>query len=147
METKNISTSSFTYSFNSIKTPSEIFELLLYVKKWWIGFHKEIINGKSERIGDEFSFSAEEGIHYSKQRLIELEPGKKIVWLVTESNLSFLSDPYEWNNTKISFEITQGENESKITFSHEGLTPQVECYNACSSAWTQYLQNLEKKLN
>lgn len=144
---KDILKNSYTYSFNTIKSPNEIFELLLGVENWWIGIYGETITGFSKKVGDEFSFKAGDGAHYSKQRLIELNPNKKIVWLVTESHLSFLNNPDEWVNTKIGFEISQDRNKSKITFSHKGLIPKIECYDGCSGAWTKYLQNLEKKLN
>ncbi len=147
MEAKDVLPISYAYSFNSIKNPKEIFELLLDIENWWSGLYEETITGKSSRLDDEFTFKAGGGAHYSKQRLIELDTYKKIVWLVTESHLTFLNNPDEWTNTKIGFEISHDRNKSKITFSHEGLIPKIECYDVCTGAWTQYLQNLEKKLN
>ena len=147
METKDVLANSYTYSFNSIRNPKEIFELLLDIENWWSGLYEETITGTSKKLDDEFSFKAGEGAHFSKQKLIELVANKKIVWLVTESHLSFLDNPGEWTNTKICFEIYQEMNKSKIIFSHEGLIPKIDCYDVCTGAWTQYLQNLEKKLN
>lgn len=144
---KNIKSRSFTYSFNTAKSPEEIFGLLLDPTKWWIGFHEETITGKSSAINDEFSFLAGGGVHFTKQRLIELMPHSKIVWLVFESNLTFIDDPKEWVNTKIRFDITRQAEKTKVTFTHEGLIPRFECYNSCSTAWTAYLENLEKILN
>jgi hypothetical protein len=147
MKMVNENIKSFTYSLKTIKSPKEIFKLLLDVNKWWSGFHKETITGKSSKINDEFSFWAGDGVHFSKQRLIELEPHSKIVWMVTESNLTFLDDPNEWLNTKIRFDITkQGEN-TIVTFTHEDLVPRFECYDSCSMAWTAYMENLRKMLN
>ena len=120
----------FTYSFRSSKTPNAIFELLLNVDQWWSGLFEETITGKSHTLNDEFSFKAGNGAHYSKQKLVELIPGKKIVWLVTDSRLGFLSEPAEWTNTKICFEISKQEDKTQVTFTHEGLTPVIECYEA-----------------
>jgi len=136
----------FTYSFSSSKSSEEIFRLLLQIPQWWTGFYEETIKGKSERTGDEFSFAAGGGAHYSEQKLVELIPNKKLVWLVTDSNLSFLKDTAEWNGTKIGFDIAAGDSKTLVTFSHRGLVPQIECYEACSSAWAQYMQRLESKL-
>ena len=69
------------------------------------------------------------------------------MWLVTESNLSFLTKTNEWNNTKICFEIEPVADKTKVTFRHEGLILQIECYGGCSSAWTQYLEKLKDKMN
>ncbi|MCB9248673.1 MAG: hypothetical protein H6613_09070 [Ignavibacteriales bacterium] len=56
MEKKDILKNSYTYSFNTIKSPNEIFELLLGVENWWIGIYGETITGFSKKVGDEFSF-------------------------------------------------------------------------------------------
>ncbi len=138
---------SFSYSFKTSKTADEVYELLLNIDQWWSGLFEENIEGKSKKINDEFSFKAGGGVHYSKQKLVELIPGKKIVWLVTDSNLSFLKAPSEWNGTKICFVISSDKNKTEITFTHEGLVPQIECYDSCSGAWNGYLDNLKKKLN
>jgi len=149
-ETKNMNMKkeSFTYSFKSSKTPGAVFELLLDIEQWWSGLYEETIKGKSHKLNDEFSFEAGSGIHYSKQKLIELVPDKRIVWLVTTSRLNFLSDPGEWTNTKICFDISKEKDKDKtlVTFTHDGLTPRIECYNNCSGAWTGYLTKLKEKL-
>lgn len=137
----------YTYSFNSSKTPEEVFQLLLDVEQWWSGLYGETIQGKTDKLNDEFIFNAGGGAHYSKQKLTEIIPNKKVVWLVTDSKLNFLTDTGEWIDTKISFDISTKENTTKITFNHHGLVPQIECYDSCSGAWTNYLQKLEQKLN
>ncbi|PBQ31673.1 ATPase [Sphingobacteriaceae bacterium] len=136
----------YTYSFETSKTAHEVYELLLDIKKWWSGLYEEIIAGKSKKPGDEFNFKAGGGMHDTTQKLVELIPDKKIVWLVTKSQLSFLSDPSEWTNTKLCFDIEPKGNKTRVTFTHEGLTPQIECYTNCSTAWTGYLDNLNKAL-
>ena len=140
-------TQDFTYSFTSSKTPAEVFQLLLNIDQWWTGQYEETTKGKSEKINDEFTFRAGRGAHYSKQKLVELIPNKKIVWLVTDSTLSFLSDTGEWIGTKICFDISMEGNQTKVIFTHDGLVPDIECYDACSGGWTKYLEQLKKKLN
>lgn len=136
----------FTFHMESSDTSKNVFETLLNVRSWRIGLYSETINGKTEKLDDEFTFSAGGGVHYSKQKLVELIPEKKIVWLVTDSNLSFLEKPDEWTGTKICFDISTKGKKSQITFTHEGLVPKFECYNGCAGAWTQYLVNLANKL-
>ena len=143
---KNTKKENFTYSFLSSKTPDVIFELLLTVEQWWSGLYNETIEGKTQLLNDEFTFNAGGGVHNTTQKLIELIPNKKIVWLVTNSKLTFLGNPSEWENTKICFELSKEGDKTIVTFMHDGLVPQIECYNNCSVAWTNYLENLKKKL-
>jgi hypothetical protein len=136
----------FQYSLATKKKQNEVFAYLINPQNWWVGLFGETIEGNSKDINDEFSFRAGDGVHYSNQKLVELETNKKISWLVTECNLSFLINTNEWVGTKICFDIEQEGNNTKITFTHKGLIPQIECYDTCSSAWTQYLQNLKEHL-
>ena len=136
----------FQYSFTSSKKQNEVFAYLINPNNWWVGLFGETIEGNSKDINDEFSFRAGDGVHYSNQKLVDLDPDKKIIWLVTESNLSYLKNTNEWAGTKICFDIEQEDNMTKITFTHKGLIPQFECYGGCSSVWTQYLQNLKEHL-
>lgn len=141
------SNKNYQYTFHSNKTAEEIFPVLQDVRQWWIGIFGETISGETNIIGDEFSFSAGHGAHFSKQKLIEIKPNKELVWLVIESNLSFLNDTQEWENTRIIFNLEGTAHGTKITFIHAGLVPNIECYKNCTDAWTQYLENLEKALN
>ncbi|MFL5764680.1 MAG: SRPBCC family protein [Bacteroidia bacterium] len=138
---------SFTYTFKTSKEAEKLYSLLLEVDQWWSGLFGENITGESRKAGDEFVFKAGGGLHDTKQKLIELIPGKKVTWEVVDSHLSFLKDTGEWTGTKISFELARAGNETLVTFSHDGLTPGMECYEACSGAWNSYLDNLKKKLS
>lgn len=136
----------FQYLLTTSKKTGEVFTHLINPRNWWVGLFGETMTGKSEGINDEFTFKAGDGVHYSNQKMIELVSDKKIVWLVTESNLSFLENTNEWAGTKICFDIESTEDATNIIFTHIGLVPQIECYGGCSSAWTQYMQKLQENL-
>lgn len=130
----------FTTTITISKSLAEVWDVILNVRAWWSGLHGEEITGESKALNDEFSFNAGGGMHYSKQKLVELVPGKKVKWLVTDSKLDFLTDKTEWNNTSFEFELSESNGHTTIQFTHNGLTPEVECYNACAPAWTKYIQ-------
>ncbi len=141
-----MSEQSFHFSFSSSKNSLDLFHFLAEPRNWWMGVYGEVIDGNSSQPGDEFSFSAADGVHHSRQKLVESVPGKRISWLVTGSNLSFLNNTNEWTGTTISFTLEQQGDRTSVTFLHEGLVPAFECYEACSGGWTQYLQKLAAQM-
>jgi Activator of Hsp90 ATPase homolog 1-like protein len=131
----------FSVTLVTHQTPHQVFQAIRNVPNWWSGYFSEHFAGNFENLHDEFTFHAGDGAHYSKQKLIEVISDKKIVWLITESELSFLENKEEWTGTKVIFEISKKGDQTEMTFTHEGLNPEKECYDSCSPAWTQYLQN------
>jgi hypothetical protein len=125
----------FTTSIVVDKSPTEVFNAIKNVHGWWQG---EII-GSTEKLNDEFTYQMGE-FHFSKQKTVELIPDKKVVWRVTESKINFVADKNEWLDTTIIFDIMKAENGTKLTFTHHGLIPKIECYGGCSGAWGQLIE-------
>jgi len=119
----------------------EVFNAVCNVSKWWT----EDIKGKTKTLDDEFTVQFED-VHYSKQRLIEVVPDKKIVWLITESKLNFLQNKAEWTDTRIVFDISAHGDKTRLQFTHVGLVPDIECYKDCSNAWGYYISGSLAKL-
>lgn len=137
----------YTVELETQMSGQELYEFLLKIENWWSGIYNETIRGQSKKLDDEFTFSAGDGVHFSKHRLIELVPGTKIVWQVIESNLSFLDNPNEWDQTFLQFDILENKStKTKLRFTHRGLVPEIECYSRCSDAWSLYFQKLKSTL-
>ena len=56
-----------------------------------------------------------------------------------EKHFSFTQDKTEWQGTKIVFDIVKKGTQTELRFTHEGLVPEYECYEACSEGWSTYV--------
>lgn len=121
----------FTTSITVGRSPEFVFSRLTDVSKWWGGPDLE---GSSSKLNDEFTIIHGDA-HYSKQQVVEFNPGGRLVWLVAESRLNWLKNMYEWTNTRMIFEIAASGHQTVINFTHEGLVPEKECYARCAEGW------------
>jgi hypothetical protein len=96
---------SFTTAFSVDQTPKQVFDAITNVRGWWSGN----IEDGTAKLGDEFTYRYQD-VQHSKQRLVEVVPDQKVVWLVLDSYLSFPKDKTEWNGTKVIFEIGRKGN-------------------------------------
>lgn len=115
------------------KSPKNVFKAITSdIAKWWGGKDFE---GSSTKLNDEFIIN-HPGAHYSKQKLIEVIPDKRVAWLVTESKLDWIEkDKAEWTGTRIIFELTPKGDKTIINFTHDGLVPEKECYDRVEQGW------------
>jgi len=132
---------SFTTTLTVDQSPEAVFATINDPRGWWAG----TFEGKTHVLGAEFSYRYE-ALHFSKQRVTELVPGRKVVWTVTDSALQFAKPKDEWTGTKVVFDITRTGEQTEIRFQHVGLLPDFACYGPCSRGWTHVLRELAAHL-
>src|SRR5215813_5810774 len=105
MRNENYTAANYTVAIEVAKSAREVFDHIIHdVSKFW----PEEFEGESSKLNDEFVFRTGDS-HYSKNKVIELVPDKKVVWLVTESIRK--TDNFDWTGTKMIFELTpKGDN-------------------------------------
>jgi hypothetical protein len=56
-----------------------------------------------------------------------------------EGGPAFASERSEWSGTTIVFELCPVGDGTEVRFTHLGLVSQLECFDACTSAWAYYV--------
>jgi hypothetical protein len=131
----------YTTTFTVDQTPKDVFAAITNVRGWW----SEEIDGETARLGDVFNYHFSD-IHRSKMKLIDVIPNKKVVWLVLENDFNFTEDKTEWINTQIVFDISEKDGQTEVRFTHVGLVPAYECFEACSTGWSTYINGSLRSL-
>ena len=136
--------SDYSTSLTVQQSADEVYAAILNVGGWWTGE----IEGRADEVGVEFAYRHLPQ-HYSLQRVVELEPGRRVAWQVVDSKLAFVSEPSEWTGSQIVFDIAPAAagsapehlraGSTELRFTHIGLVLDVECFGACSTAWRHYV--------
>jgi hypothetical protein len=78
----------YTATIEVAESPKDVFNHVNDVSNWWakdageaLSRQKTEFEGQSTKLNDEFIVRSGDR-HYSKQKLIEVIPDKKVVWLV-----------------------------------------------------------------
>lgn len=127
-------------------SPEETMKKISQVS-WW----KKDFKGSAKKLNDKFTvpFGELNGESSFVDFIVsELVPSKKVVWKVTDCNLPWFKDKKEWNNTEVVFVLSPENDKTRIDFTHVGLVPEVECYQACESGWDVHvIRDLVKFIN
>ncbi|MCC8424573.1 SRPBCC domain-containing protein [Mucilaginibacter sp. UR6-11] len=125
----------FNSSISAKISADEAIKKISKVPEWWgITF-----SGSAEKQKDHFIVKMG-GDSFFNFTVAELVPGKRVVWLVTDCNMPWYSDKKEWADTKLIFDVIENNGITDLAFTHEGLTPDVECYKDCAPGWTHWIK-------
>ncbi|HEY4325411.1 MAG TPA: SRPBCC domain-containing protein [Mucilaginibacter sp.] len=125
----------FNISITTKISADEAIKKISKVPEWWgIAF-----SGSAEKQNDQFTVKMG-GDSFFNFTVTELIPGKRVVWLVNDCYMPWYSDKKEWAGTKLIFDLSEDNGVTTLKFTHEGLTPNVECYKDCEPGWTHWIK-------
>jgi hypothetical protein len=119
MGNKNYKSALYTVEIELAKSSSDVFDHLINLGKWW----PEDFEGEDIKLNSEFELTTGDS-HYSKNKVIEFVPDKKLVWLTTKGIRK--TDNYEWTGTKMIFELTADGNNTILKFTYDGVVLESE---------------------
>ncbi|HVS97963.1 MAG TPA: SRPBCC domain-containing protein [Puia sp.] len=128
-------TNDFNSSFSANISANEAIKKIGDLPEWW----GVTFTGSTAKQGDNFQVRMT-GDSYFDFTVAELIPGKRVVWLVTDCHMPWYSDKTEWTGTKLVFDLSENNGATELTFTHQGLTPSVECYKDCASGWSHWIK-------
>jgi hypothetical protein len=133
----------YTTTFQVEQTPQEAYAAINDVRAWWSGE----VKGDTDKIGAEFTYTVPD-IHYCQMEITELDPGRRVVWRVLDSDLTFTNVRDEWTGTTVVFDVSIKDGRTEVRFEHVGLVPAYDCYDSCSNAWSLLVNgNLRKRIS
>ena len=123
----------FTTSFTAPVSPGAAFEATTRPSAWW----NEMVVGAATRVGDTFAYDVP-GLHHSTFQVVEAQPGERLRWQVVRSGDEHELD--EWIGTELLFEYAPDPAGTRVTFTHVGLRPSLDCHTVCTTAWSHHLE-------
>ena len=109
----------YTVAIQLERSPNDVFNHVINLSKWW----PEEFEGESIKLNSEFILRTGDS-HYSKNKVVEFLPDKKVVWLATEGIRK--TDNFEWTGTKMIFELTPHGNHTQLKFTYDGVVLENE---------------------
>jgi hypothetical protein len=119
MQKKNYKAANYSVEIEVAKSLNDVFNNLINLKKWW----PEDFEGEYIKLNSEFVFTTGNS-HYSKNKVVEFVPDRKLVWLVTGSIRK--TDNFSWTGTKMIFELRPKGGNTIIKFTYDGVVLENE---------------------
>jgi len=124
-------------------TAREAFEKIGRVWDWWAVNFKGDVKGDWDDLPgmpDYRIFSVYFArTTWSRMELVEIVPDQFVLWKMVDCHLPIFKDPYLWKNHFIAWDISASGVSTRITMTHIGLIPGIECYEDCSKGWSFYV--------
>ena len=121
-------------------TPDQVLAAVTNPRGWW----GEAVEGRADEVGEEFTFEVP-GVHWSRLRVAEAGQ-TRVVWEVLDARIEYVEDRDERTGTRIEFDLERVPEGTRVSFTHDGLLPELACYDSCSLAWASLVHGSLRRL-
>ncbi|GLR72983.1 SRPBCC family protein [Agaribacter marinus] len=105
---------------------------------WWTTTHGKSFNA----VGDQIKFTFAPNVSFWTMEAKTLVPGKLVELECVDAYHLITDKPEasqtEWLGTKMIWKIEADGEQTKIDFTHNGLTPNLHCYEVCEAGWDMF---------
>ena len=129
---------SYTKSIDvSADTSAAIEAVTRGVEHWWTRPDHPLA-----RIGDRAKFTFPPGVSYWTFELTAVDRPERVEWTCVDALHIHEGQPKEieteWLGTKVIWDFHPLPAGTRIGLRHEGLTPQLLCYDICEAGWDMF---------
>ena len=134
--TRNADFTALVYLPASPATVSALFTTAAGVSRWW-----GPTEGDGAVDGTLVTSFGEHGAN--AMRVLEAGPARVVWQSVAPDETQPTRHTQEWLGTTMEFDFVPAGMGTELRFRHAGLTPELECWDACVAAWTYFMTSIE----
>src|ERR1700761_7370842 len=122
------------------KPTNEVYNAITrHIADWW----SNDLTGAAAKAGDSFNIAFN-----NTRKTFEIKeaiPNNRVVWKCTKAYIDYdpLQNKSEWVGTEMIWNLSHADNGTTLTFVHDGLNQELECYDICESGWNHFIKSLE----
>ncbi|GGD21652.1 SRPBCC family protein [Hyunsoonleella pacifica] len=121
-------------------SPKTVFEALNEGMDIWWG----AISNSNFKSNGKFTITFENGYWWAF-KITEFIPYQKLTWKCIDGEPEFNK---EWIGHELHWDIKEVNQKTILNFHQIGLTPQLHCYEVCSTTWDMFItQKLKSYIN
>ncbi len=111
-------------------TQQVFFALTEGIGSWW-----GKVSDSKFKTGGQFTITFDNGYWWTF-KIMEYEPNQELVWKCINGEPDFNK---EWIGHVLHWQLEERNEQTTLNFHQIGLTPELHCYDVCSSTWNMFL--------
>lgn len=110
------------------------------MNQWWT----TSVEGRLAKVGDKLTVRFPPDFGHWTFEAMSLVPGRLIEMICIDAHHKVEGQPKEidreWLGTRIIWQFDRIGEKTEITLTHDGLTPQLNCWDICLDGWNHFFK-------